>query len=121
MGNAFAHIEINTRDLDRARRFYESVFDWKIHYEPVAGEEVPYGLIDTGTPPGGGLFQVPLERPLGVTVYVGVSNIEESLSKIEAAGGRTMMARMEVPGEGWFAIFSDLDGNVLGLWENKPA
>jgi hypothetical protein len=54
-------------------------------------------------------------------VYILVDNIEEALGKIEKAGGKTVMPRQEVPGEGWFALFSDLDGNVLGLWESMSA
>ncbi len=120
MGNQFAHVEIGARDLEKARGFYEKVFDWKIEVT-LMGEGEPYGLIDTGTPPGGGLFVPPPGVPTGITIYIDVDNIEETLGKIEATGGKTMMPRQQVPGVGWFAIFSDLDGNVLGLWQSKPA
>jgi hypothetical protein len=120
MGNPFVHIEIGTRNLEKARGFYNKAFDWKIDVTPM-GEGQSYGMVNTGTPPGGGLFQPAPEVPVGVTVYVQVDNIEKVLSKIEGAGGKTVMPRREVPGEGWFALFSDVDGNVLGLWESKPA
>ncbi len=115
MGNPFVHVEIGTRDMEKARGFYERAFDWRVEIAPSEGP--PYGLIDTGAPPKGGLFAPPPDVPVGVTVYIGVDSIEEALSRIEAAGGKTVMPKQEVPGEGWFALFSDLDGNVLGLWE----
>ncbi|MFQ5855738.1 MAG: VOC family protein [Anaerolineae bacterium] len=120
MGNPFAHVEIGTRDMAKASGFYKKVFDWKIDATPM-GEGETYDLIDTGTPPGGGIFVPAPEVPVGVTVYIQVNNIEETLGKIEGAGGKTVMPKQEVPEEGWFALFSDLDGNVLGLWESKPA
>lgn len=120
MGNPFTHVEIGSRDMEKARGFYEQVFDWKIEAMPM-GEGQVYGTIDTGTPPGGGLFEPAPEVPVGVTVYIQVDNVEEALGKIEGAGGKTVMPKQEVPGEGWFALFSDLDGNVLGLWESMPA
>ncbi len=119
MGSPFVHIEISAHDLDRARRFYETVFDWKIDLQPMPNEEMPYGIINTGKEPGGGLYQVSSDRPVDVTVYLGSGNLEESLRRIEAAGGRTMMPPTEVAGEGWFAIFADPEGNALGLW--RPA
>jgi len=115
MGNPFVHVEIGTRDMEKARGFYERAFDWRVEIAPSEGP--PYGLIDTGAPPKGGLFALPPDVPVGVTVYIGVDSIEEALSRIEAAGGKTVMPKQEVPSEGWFALFSDLDGNVLGLWE----
>lgn len=120
MGNPFAHVEIGSRDMEKARGFYEQVFDWKINATPM-GEGQVYGVIDTGIAPGGGLFEPAPEVPVGVTVYIQVNNIEEALGKVEGAGGKTLMPKQEVLGEGWFALFSDLDSNVLGLWESKPA
>ncbi len=119
MGNPFVHIEISTRDLQKARSFYEKAFDWKINLTPM-GDGQFYGLIETGALPGGGLFQAAPEMPLGVIVYIGVDNIEKALARVEAAGGKTIMPRREVPGEGWFALFSDPDGTVLAVWESKP-
>jgi len=28
--------------------------------------------------------------------------------------------KTEVPGAGWFALASDPDGNVIGLWKSAP-
>lgn len=117
MPHPFVHIEIGTRDIDRARRFYEAAFGWTVRYQAMEGTEAPYGLVDTGQAPSGGIFQAGAEQPLGVTIYIGSDDLQESLSKIEAAGGRTLMPPTEVTGEGWFALFADPDGNTLGLWK----
>lgn len=46
----------------------------KINVDP----KTNYALIDTGTPPGGGVFQAPPEVFLAVTVYVMVNSIDET-------------------------------------------
>jgi predicted enzyme related to lactoylglutathione lyase len=51
-------------------------------------------------------------------VYVGVDSIEETVKKIEAAGGRIVVPKMEVPGMGWFTTFLDPEGNEMSLWQS---
>src|SRR3989304_5515610 len=60
MPNPFVHIEIRTRDMAKSKAFYQKVFDWQ------GREEQGYGLIDAGSPPGGGFFQAAPEGPPGV-------------------------------------------------------
>ena len=31
MGNPFVHVELATTDLDKAKSFYQSLFDWKLN------------------------------------------------------------------------------------------
>jgi len=112
MPNPFVHIEIRTRDMAKCKGFYEKVFDWQVNEQP------GYGLIDAGAPPAGGIFPAPPEVPLGVAVYVGVDRIEDTVKKIEAAGGRIVVPKMEVPGMGWFTTFLDLEGNEMSLWQS---
>lgn len=42
------------------------------------------------------------------------------MKKIEAAGGRIIVPKTEVPNFGWFATFLDLEGNELSVWESMP-
>jgi hypothetical protein len=55
--------------------------------------------------------------PVGVTPYVNVTDLAEKEQRITAAGGRIHKSKQEVPGMGWFTIFSDPDGNMLALWQ----
>jgi predicted enzyme related to lactoylglutathione lyase len=120
MGHSFVHVEVNTRDIERSRRFYETVFGWDIQHWNSPDSDVRYAMFETERGPGGGgIAQVGSDGPIGVTVYLNSDNLQESLSKIEAAGGRTVMPPAEVPGEGSFALFADPDGNTLGLWKSK--
>ncbi len=113
MKNIFCHIEIRTRDLEKAKAFYENLFDWKV----TEGHEVNYFSIDTGGKPGVGLFQAPKQIPLGVTAHVLVDEIEDKLKKIRELGGRIIVGKQKVPQRGWFAVFADPEGNIIGLWQ----
>jgi hypothetical protein len=54
-------------------------------------------------------------------ITVGVQSIDDTVKRIEAAGGSVVTPRTEIPGMGAFAYFTDTEGNTLGLWENLPA
>jgi len=45
------------------------------------------------------------------------NNIEATLAKIKAHGGTTAVPKTEIPGMGWFAIFNDPTGNMIGLYQ----
>ena len=51
----------------------------------------------------------------GVTVYVQVDDLQKFLDKAESLGGKTVMPPMEVPGVVTLAMFSDPEGNVIGM------
>jgi len=51
-------------------------------------------------------------------VYVDTADIDASLAKVEQLGGKVMLPRSEIPGMGWFALFSDPSGNQIGLFED---
>jgi hypothetical protein len=52
MPNQFAHIELTTSDLKKAKQFYQKLFDWKLTDMPM-GDGQPYTMIAVGTGPGG--------------------------------------------------------------------
>ena len=47
MANAFVHVELNTTDLDKAKKFYGQLFDWKLKDEEM-GPTGRYTMIDPG-------------------------------------------------------------------------
>jgi predicted enzyme related to lactoylglutathione lyase len=118
------HFEIPVDDVERARRFYGSVFEWGL--QPM--EEYDYTLALTTpvdektqlpTEPGainGGLTPRDAETP-APRIVIQVASIDESLKKIEAEGGTTLTPRAEMPGMGAYAYFKDTEGNVISLWE----
>jgi predicted enzyme related to lactoylglutathione lyase len=49
---------------------------------------------------------------------VQVEEVTEALKKVESLGGKTVVPPVEIP-SGIFAWFSDLEGNIAGLWKPK--
>ena len=50
MANPFVHVELQTNDPTSARKFYTSLFGWKLQDVPMAGGT--YTMIDVGAVPG---------------------------------------------------------------------
>ena len=51
---------------------------------------------------------------------VDVSNINQFLTKVGAAGGTIALPKMPVPGVGWLAYAKDTEGNIFGMMQNDP-
>ena len=121
MANPFGHIELNTQDVGKAKNFYKSLFKWEFQDMQGAGG-IDYTLIQTGTPPGGGLMKHPMPGvPSFWLVYVNVDNLAASTAKVKSLGGVVHKDITEVPGYGHFSIVADPTGAVFALWEPKKA
>ena len=108
------HVEISASDLAAAGRFYADLFGWKIEHTP----ELNYSTFDYGSEVmGGGLNPVQEGNPAGtVIVYVDTDDIDASLAKVESLGGKLVTPKTEMPGIGWFGLFRDPTGNLIGLY-----
>lgn len=113
---SIVHVELPCSDVARAKAFYGDIFGWTFEDVP----DMDYTLFQPAGGPGGGLF-VPEEfNPGGSLNYLLVDSIDETTAKIEAAGGKVLVPKAEVPGMGWFAIFQDPEGNAMALWKAAP-
>jgi len=113
--------EIPADNLDRAKKFYNTLFGWNIAAFPgMQGSEAEtYLHIDTGgdeASPDGGMMKRK-EPGQGITQYISVASVSESSAKVEKLGGKICMAKTAVPQMGYFAICSDTEGNTFALWE----
>ena len=110
------HIEFSARDRSEAAKFYGAVFGWESQDMP----EMNYTTFDTGKEPGGGFNPLGEQVKAGdVFVYIGTDDIDATLAKIEAQGGKTVMPKSEIPGVGWFAFFNDPTGNMVALYTGR--
>lgn len=109
----FCHVEIPSADLKREKEFYAGIFGWKFQ-DVGQADYVTYRT--PGELVGGGLWTPPAGMPRAVVNYIHVSDIEKTLDKIGKAGGKTIKAKEEIPGMGWYALFSDPEGHVFGLF-----
>lgn len=115
------HFEIDAKKPDRAIKFYEKVFSWKI--KKWEGP-VEYYLITTGkeSEPGidGGLSRR-TESESSTVNTIDVPSVDEFIKKVEASGGTIIRPKMAVPGVGYMAYFKDPEGNTFGMMENDES
>ena len=117
MGNPICHWELMVNDVDKAKAFYGRVFDWRFD-----AQSPEYTIIDTGTPPAGGMMTRPAAAPMAMlNTYFSVADLDATLRKVVEAGGNVVVPRTEVPGVGWFAIFLDPDQIQIGVFEERAA
>ncbi len=122
------HFEIHTKDMDMMEKFYKDAFGWEFQH---MGQDLGgYRVIVTGTTPqgiNGGLTPRKGDLPKpgdAVNAYVciiGTGNIDESIKKIETAGGTVALAKMDVPKVGLLAYYKDPEGNLFGVIQPDPA
>ena len=119
MGKPVVHWEFWSKDPSKVSDFYSKVFDWKI--EPIPGMD--YHFVDTqGGGINGGIMK-PQDGPWpgNMAFYIDVDDLGSYRERITEAGGKIIVEEQEVPGMGWFSLFSDPDGRVLGIWKQTAA
>jgi hypothetical protein len=114
MPNPFAHVELSTDDVKKAKKFYQAVFAWKLSDLPQMG----YTMIDVGGGVGGGLQKKQMaEAPAAWLPYVLVDDVKATIAKAVKAGGVAVLPFQEIGDMGAIGIFTDPAGATLGVWE----
>jgi uncharacterized protein len=117
MGQPVAFFEVVSQDAPRAQKFYADLFGWQVAADPAMGG---YALVDTGAGEsaiGGGIGPSSAPGDTGVKIYMRVDDLEGYLDRAVKLGGTQVVPPTDLPGEfGRFAIFTDPDGNAVGLW-----
>ena len=119
--NAISWFEIPATDLNRAQKFYETIFDMKMM--PMEMENIKMRMfpLEDMMGVGGALcdsggFHKPSATD-GPLIYLnGNPDLDIVLNKVEAAGGKIMVPKTEIsPEYGFMAVFIDTEGNRIGL------
>jgi predicted enzyme related to lactoylglutathione lyase len=120
--NAYNWAELNARGIDKAIRFYESVFGWTHKTTEMAEGQPPYTEFQIGGESIAGAMEMNPQIPAGVPSYwmpyFGVADVDRAFQQAIQAGGKEMVSPQDYPG-GRFAILSDPHGAAFGLL--KPA
>ena len=119
MGQPVAFFEVTSTEPQRAQAFYAELFDWSIATSP---EMDGYALVDTGAGEGavgGGIGPGETPGDKSVKIYMGVDDLDAYLDRAEQLGGKRLVPPTDLPGDfGRFAVFTDPDGNQVGLWSS---
>jgi predicted enzyme related to lactoylglutathione lyase len=110
------HIEFAAKNPSQSAAFYKEVFGWEIQDVP----EMNYIMFDLGDGLGGGFPSIDGDatKEGDVMVYISTDDIQASLEKIKAAGGKMLKEETEIPEMGWYAIFEDPAGNRVAVYKS---
>lgn len=122
--NRIVHFEIQAENIERAMKFYTDVFGWEfpkwmdeplymgVMTAPKDSKEPGINgglLIRKGSAPANG-------QPVNAFICtVQVENIDETIKKIEAAGGTLALPKYAIMNMAWQAYYKDTEGNIFGI------
>lgn len=114
--------EIPVLDMQRAKTFYEKVFDTQIHVMEL-GPTFQMGIFPHSEVGCALVYNPDFYKPAdgGVTVYLNANpDLQIALDKIEAAGGKVLVQKKQIdPEHGYMALFLDSEGNRMALHSEK--
>jgi predicted enzyme related to lactoylglutathione lyase len=119
MPNHIRHFAIHADQVERARGFYEAVFDWRFE----AWGPPDFYLIHTGSAEDRGLQGALQKRQTSVSgsglrgfeCTVGVDDLEDVLSRAVSKGAKILAHPFVIEGVGELAFIEDTEGNRLGI------
>ncbi|RYY14298.1 MAG: VOC family protein [Chitinophagaceae bacterium] len=118
--HALNWVEIPVLDFDRAKTFFSRIFDYEMPESTMGDQRLGFLLYDMQSRGVGGAivkgegYEPSLKGP---KVYLnGGSDLNNVLNRVEAAGGKIVMPKTQItPQLGYFAVFTDTEGNELSL------
>lgn len=122
MNNAISWFEIPATEIDRAQKFYETIFGISLQSMDMPSMKMrTFPLDDPMNGVGGSIvdsggFHKPSATD-GPLIYLnGNPDVQNVLDKVEAAGGQITVPKTEIsPDYGFMAVFLDTEGNRVAL------
>lgn len=123
LGNALNWFEIPVADFDRAKKFYETIFNYQMPENQLGSARMGFLLFDFQAQKVGGAivhnpgFYTPQAN--GTLVYLNCQpDLEPVLNRVEKAGGKVLQGKMQISSEqqlGYWAVILDVEGNRVAL------
>lgn len=122
MDNAISWFEIGTSNLDRAQKFYESIFGVSLVPMDLPNIKMRMFPLDNMTSGVGGAIvdSGGFHKPSGTDgplIYLnGNPDVQVILDKVVKEGGKILVPKTEIsPEYGFMAVIIDTEGNRIGL------
>lgn len=117
------HVELAATNIEVGGKFYADLFGWQVETPPLPLDS-GYKFFQTGEgQPTGGFPEVNNEsvKAGDTLVYVSTDDVEATLAKAEALGGKILAPKFEVPTVGWVGIIGDPAGNKVAAIQLMPS
>jgi uncharacterized protein len=122
MKNPVRYFEIPVQDLERAIKFYNSVFGFEFEKDNIDGNEMAFFPEDEkGKGISGALAKGKTYKPskTGTLIYFDSENIDKTLIKVEENDGEILYPKTSIGDLGFVAEFQDSEGNKIAIHQNK--
>jgi len=111
-------IETMQPDPEAAAAFYSELFGWKCENRMPDGAEGQYWIAqlhDLDVAAIGG--PVASDAPVTWNTYTAVTSADETVKKVQAAGGRVLTDPVDAMDAGRYATFADPEGATFSVWQ----
>ncbi|NDW19663.1 VOC family protein [Dysgonomonas sp. 216] len=113
--------EIPATDFSRAVKFYETIFGITMATFDCGNEKMAFFPGNNGKSQGAISWSSCFDftpSAQGVLISLNCEDISSMLELIEKNGGKTLIAKTKIESDdrGYFAVFTDCEGNRLGLY-----
>jgi predicted enzyme related to lactoylglutathione lyase len=119
--NPVVYFEIPVIDMDRATKFYSTVFNFKFDTTIIDNKEMAlFPFIQEKSGISGALAKGEIYKPTkdGVLIYFNTANMDETLKLANTNGGKILYPKTD-NGIGLVAEFEDTEGNRIALYQSK--
>jgi uncharacterized protein len=117
MKNKLTHFAIHIDNIERAKQFYQGVFEWGFaSYGPPDFLQIKADQSDNGELIGAlqaRKYSPVKEKIVGLECTIGVESVDEIIRKVEKNGGEILMPKTAIPYVGWITKFLDTEGNLI--------
>ena len=122
--NTINWFEISVQNLNRAKTFYESIFNIKMDTSNQMGMDMAFFPMEMGNGKASGcLCQSHLHKPSadGAKLYLNANpDLSVVLTKVAEYGGKVIMPKTKITDElGYMAFLVDTEGNSIALHSQK--
>jgi uncharacterized protein len=116
--NPVGWFDIHVSNMDRAKKFYETVFNIQLFDLPIEwGKQSLFPFNQESPNISGALVEKADMTPNGnnTVVYFETEDCIVEEKRIEIAGGKVVKPKMSIGEFGFVSIFIDSEGNTIGL------
>jgi len=121
--NVLNWFEIPVADLERAKTFYETIFNMQMGLMEVGDQKMfAFPSDPTSGKVSGAIIEDAnaISKMDGVTLYLNANpSIDKVIERIESAGGKILLPKTQISPEiGYMCFFNDSEGNRMALHAN---
>lgn len=117
----FCWVELATKDGPAAKKFYTSLFDWRVNELPT-GDGATYSMLEKNHKEAGALYELTPQQkgtPPHWNSYIRVASADDATAKARELGGKILTEPFDVMDQGRMANIQDPTGATFAVWEAK--